>query len=136
MYGNTRLLPAVLGVAGLAFATLAPVGVSSASAAAVCQLDVRSSKVLNLQDGNGNDEIFFKLGGQSTPVRQYALNQRRSNIGVVAFQNSIDIKVFERDGANVTRVGTINNVPCQNTPTQTDDLSGSGAIYRVRWSVS
>ena len=136
MYESKRLIPAVLGVAGLGFAALAPLGATSASAAAVCQLDVRSNKVLNLQDRNGNDEIFFKLGGRSTPVLGYVLNQRRSNIGVEAFQNSIDIKVFERDGANVTRVGTINNVPCQNTPTQTDDVSGSGAIYRVKWRVS
>ena len=36
----------------------------------------------------------------------------------------------------MTRVGTINNIPCVNNPGKLTDLSGAGAIYRVVWSVA
>ena len=138
MYTAKKLIPATIGVAGVALAaSVVAMGSAPASAAATCQLSVNSNKVLNLQDGNPpNDEIFFKLGTNNTPVRQYALNQKRFNIGTEAFQGTIDLKVFERDGNNVTRVGTINNIPCSNNPGQLTDLSGAGAIYRVAWSVA
>ena len=137
MHTTKKLIPATIGVAGVALATsMMGMGSAPASAAATCQLSVDSNKVLNLQDGNGNDEIFFKLGNSKTPVLQYVLNQRRLNLGTEAFQGTIDLKVFERDGNNVTRVGTINNIPCSNNPGQLTDLSGAGAIYRVAWSVA
>ena len=137
MNARTKLVPSVLGAAGVALASLAAAGGGvPASAAATCQLTVHSNKVLNLQDRDNDDEIFFRLGGTTTPVRQYALGTRRANIGCEVFQNSIDVKVFERDGANLTRVGVIANVPCQNNPGEITDLAGSGAVYRVRWSVS
>lgn len=139
MYTTKRLIPATIGVAGVALATsMVAMGSTPASAAATCQLKVDSNKVLNLQDVNGNnkDEIFFKLGSSNTPLRQYSLNQRRVNLGSETFQGNIDLKVFERDGNNVTRVGTINNIPCSNEPGELTDLSGAGAIYRVAWSVA
>ncbi len=134
MYTSIKLVPAAVGVAGVALAAVA-MGGASASAVATCQLNVDSLKVLNLEDGDGNDEVFAKLGNNRTPVRQYALNQKRFNIGSETFQGTIDLKVFERDANNVTRVGTINNIPCSNNAGTLTDLSGSGAIYRVAWSV-
>ena len=132
----TKLVPAAIGVSGLALASLATVGSAPASAVPTCQLTVHSNKVLNLQDAQGNDEIFFKLGAQQTPTRSYALNQRRNNIGSETFQGSINVRVFERDNNNnLTRVGTL-SVPCANNPGQLDDVSGAGAIYRVHWSVA
>ncbi len=136
MYGTKQAISSAIGVTGLALATLGTMGTAPASAAATCQLSVDSVKVLNLQDGDGDDEIFLKLGSQKTPRLSYVLGQKRNNIGTEAFQNSIDVKVFERDGANITRVGTINNVPCVNNPGQITDLAGSGAVYRLRWSVA
>ncbi len=131
----TRLVPATIGLAGLALASLATAGVSPASATATCELTVHSNKVLELQDNDDNDEIFFRLGGEKTPLRQYAEGQKRTNIGSEFFQNTIDLKVFERDGNNVTLVGAINNIPCENVPGDNEDLAGAGAVYRVRWSV-
>ena len=72
----------------------------------------------------------------STPIRQYVLGQRRVNIGSEVFQGSINVKVFERDGANFTRVGAHRQRPLQNNPGELTDVAGSGAVYRVRWSVS
>jgi hypothetical protein len=135
MHTSTKLFPAVIGVAGVALAAVAMAG-APASAVPTCQLSVDSNKVLNLQDRNGDDEIFFKLGNSRTQVRQYVLNQKRFNLGSETFQGTIDLKVFERDGNNVTRVGTINNIPCSNNPGELTDLSGAGAIYRVAWSVA
>jgi hypothetical protein len=131
----TKLVPAAIGVSGLALASLATVGSAPASAVPTCQLTVHSNKVLNLQDAQGNDEIFFKLGANQTPTRSYALNQTRNNIGSETFQGSIDVRVFERDSNNLTRVGTF-TVPCANEPGELDDVSGAGAIYRVHWSVA
>jgi hypothetical protein len=136
MYTTKKMIPAAIGVAGLAFASMVAAGNAPASATATCQLSVDSIKVLNLQDGNGNDEVFAKLGTQRTPVLQYVLNQKRNNIGTEVFQGSIDLKVFEKDPNNLTRVGTINNIPCSNNPGQITDLSGAGAVYRVVWSVA
>jgi len=138
MYARKHLISTVVGaagVAGLALSALAPV-TAAAAAVPTCQLTVHSNKVLNLEDNGPDDEIFFKLGNSRTPVRQYALNQRRFNIGSETFQGTIDLKVFERDGANLTRVGTVNNIPCANTTPQVDDLTDGDGIYRVRWSVS
>ncbi len=136
MNTRTKLASSALGVTGLALASLAAGGGVPASASATCEVTVHSNKVLNLEDRDNTDEIFFKLGARNTPIRQYALNQRRVNIGSEVFQNSIDVKVFERDGANLTQVGVLNNVPCQNNPGELTDVAGSGAVYRVRWSVS
>ena len=135
MYTSTKLVPAAISVAGIALAAVA-MGGAPASAVATCQLSVDSNKVLNLQDRDGADEVFFKLGNSRTQVRQYTLNQKRFNLGSETFQGTIDLKVFERDGNNVTRVGTINNIPCSNNPGTLTDLSGAGAIYRVAWSVA
>lgn len=131
----TRLVPATIGLAGLALTSLVTAGAAPASATPTCELTVHSNKVLELQDNDGTDEIYFKLGNDKTPVRQYAEGQKRNNIGSEFFQNSIDVKVFERDGNNVTLVGTINNIPCENDPGETEDVAGAGALYRVRWSV-
>lgn len=138
MYARKHLISSAagaVGVAGLALGAVAPVA-GAAAAVPTCQLTVHSNKVLNLEDNGATDEVFFKLANSRTPVRQYALNQRRRNIGSETFQGTIDLKVFERDGANLTRVGTINNIPCVNTTPQVDDLTDGDGIYRVRWSVS
>jgi hypothetical protein len=131
----TKLVPAAIGVSGLALVSLTAVGSAPASAAATCQLTVHSNKVLNLEEDNGTDSIFFKLGSSKTPTLTYALGDKRVNIGSTTFQNSIDLRVFEKDGNVRTRVDTVNNIPCQNTPVQVDDLTDGDAIYRVRWSV-
>jgi hypothetical protein len=131
----TKLVPAAIGVTGLALASLAAVGSAPASAAATCQLKVNSNKVLNLEDDNGTDRIYFKLGSSRTPTLTYALGDKVSNIGSETFQGSIDLKVFEREGNVRTLVDRVNNIPCQNTPVQVDDLTDGDAIYRVRWSV-
>lgn len=136
MYTTKKLIPATIGVAGLALTSLVALGGAPASAVATCQLSVNSIKVLNLQDNNANDEVFAKLGNSKTPVLSYALNQRRTNIGTETFQGSIDLKVFEKDANNVTRVGSINNIPCVNNPGTLTDLAGGGGIYRVVWSVA
>ena len=136
MYASKKMVPAAVGVAGLALASLGTVGSGPAAAAATCELSVDSNKVLNLQDNGANDEIFFKLGSHRTPVVQYGLGDKVTNIGTEVFQGSIDLRVFERDANNITLVGTLNNIPCQNEPGELDDLSGAGAIYRVKWSVS
>jgi len=135
MYTSRKLIPATIGVAGVALAAVA-MGSTSASAVPTCQLSVDSNKVLDLQDGGNRDEIFFKLGNDKTSVLQYQLGTKRFNLGTKAFQGTIDLKVFEKDGNNVTRVGTINNIPCSNEPGELTDLSGAGAIYRVAWSVA
>jgi hypothetical protein len=115
MYTSTKLVPAAIGVAGVARAAVAMVG-APASAVPTCQLSVDSLKVLNLQDGDGDDEINAKLGTNRTPVRQYVLNQKRFNLGSETFQGTIDLKVFERDGNNVTRVGRSTTSPAPTTP--------------------
>jgi hypothetical protein len=135
MYATKKMVPAAVGVAGLTLASLGTVGSGPANAAATCQLSVDSNRVLNLQDRGTNDEIFFKLGSNRTPVVQYNLGDKVNNIGTEVFQGSIDLKVFERDPNNLTLVGTLNNIPCQNEPGELDDVSGAGALYRVRWSV-
>ncbi len=129
-----RLTTTALGLSGLLLAS-GGVTASPASAAATCELTVTSNKVLDLQDRDGDDEIFFKLGGQKTPVRVYAQGQKRVNIGSKFFQSSIDVKIFERDGNNLTLVGSINNIPCENDPGEHAEVSGAGALYSVRWSV-
>jgi len=129
------MVPAAVGVAGMAIASIGAVGSGPAAAAATCELSVDSNKVLNLQDSGNHDEIFFKLGGNPTPLLQYGLGDKVNNIGAETFQGSIDVKVFERDRNNVTLVGTLNNIPCQNEPGEVEDVSGAGAIYRVKWSV-
>lgn len=135
MNTTAQLIAAGIGLSGLTFAT-GGVSASPASAtSATCHLTVTSNKVLDLQDRDGDDEIFFKLGGQKTPVRVYAQGQKRVNIGSKFFQNSIDVKIFERDGNNLTLVGSINNIPCQNEPGEHEEVSGAGALYSVRWSV-
>jgi hypothetical protein len=135
MYATKKMVPAAVGVAGLTLASLGAVGSGPANAAATCQLSVDSNRVLNLQDRGINDEIFFKLGSNKTPVVQYNLGDKVNNIGTEVFQGSIDLKVFERDANNLTLVGTLNNIPCENEPGELDDVSGAGALYRVRWSV-
>ena len=91
--------------------------------------------MLNLQDANGRRGLR-QAGENKTPVLSYALNTKRNNIGTEMFQGSIDLKVFEKDANNVTRVGSINNIPCVNNPGQITDLGGGGGIYRVVWSVA
>jgi len=133
----TRLITSGVGLTGLVLTSLAAFGVAPAMATTTCELTVQSNKVLDLQDNDAGqkDEIFFKLAGENTPLRQYAEGQKRNNIGSKFFQNSIDVRVFERDGNNITLVGTLNNIPCANEPGELDDVSGAGALYRVRWSV-
>lgn len=131
----TKLVPAAVGVSGLVLVSLAAVGSAPASAAATCQLNVQSNKAVNLEEDNGTDSVFFKLGTTRTPTLNYALGDKQLNIGTETFQNSIDLRVFEKDGNVRTRVGAINNIPCQNTPLQVTDVSDGDAIYRVRWSV-
>jgi hypothetical protein len=138
MNAITRLVPSALGLTGLALTSLAAYAVAPASATPSCELTVHSNKVLELNDNDagGKDEIFFKLGGEETAVRQYAEGQKRNNIGSKVFQNTIDVKVFERDASNVTLVGTLNNIPCQNETGEVEDINGPGdTLYRVRWSV-
>lgn len=104
MYATKKMVPAAVGVAGLALASFGAVGSgpAAAAAAATCELSVDSNKVLNLQDNGVNDEIFFKLGSHRTPVVQYGLGDKVTNIGTEVFQGSIDLKVFERDANNST----------------------------------
>lgn len=139
MNATARLIPSTISLMGLALASFAAPGTATAAVAAAgastCELTVHSNKVLELQDNDGDDEIYFKLGREKTAIRVYAEGQKRRNIGSVFFQGSIDVKVFERDGNNVTLVDKINNIPCQNEPGELDDLSGAGALYRVLWSV-
>jgi hypothetical protein len=136
---TTRIMSSAIGLASLAMATGGVLaGVSSEASAATtatCKLTVHSNKVLDLQDNDGDDEIFFKLGGDKTPLKVYAQGQKRRHIGSKFFQNSIDVKVFERDGNNITLVGTLANIPCQNEPGDQAEVSGAGALYSVRWSV-
>ncbi|HEY7043341.1 MAG TPA: hypothetical protein VH419_06710 [Nocardioidaceae bacterium] len=131
----TKMVPAAIGISGLALASLAAVGSAPASAAATCQLTVHSNKVLNLEEDNGTDSIFFKLGNNRTPTLNYALGDKQVNIGSETFQGSIDLKVFEKNGNQRTLVDRLNNIPCQNSPVQVDDATDGDAIYRVRWSV-
>ena len=58
----TKLVPAAVGVSGLVLVSLAAVGSAPASAAATCQLNVQSNKAVNLEEDNGTDSVFFKLG--------------------------------------------------------------------------
>ncbi len=135
---TTRIIPSVIGLSGLMLASLGVAGGASGAAAAApatCELTVHSNKALELQDNDGTDELYFKLGSEKTPLRVYSEGQKRRNIGSEFFQNSIDVKVFERDGNNVTLVGTLNNIPCQNEPGEQDDVAGAGALNRIRWSV-
>jgi len=136
MYTTKKMIPATIGVAGLALTSMVAMGSAPAQAVPTCQLSVDSIKVLNLQDPSGADEVFAKLGTNKTPVLSYALNTKRNNIGTEVFQGSIDLRVFEKDANNVTRVGSINNIPCVNNPGQITDLSGGGGLYRVVWSVA
>jgi hypothetical protein len=104
-------------------------------AAATCQLDVRSLKALDLNDNVGVDEVLLRLGGSNTPVQTYALNQKRTNLGVKAFQGSIDVDIVEKDNGQTTTIGSVNNILCQNKPLTTKDRSGFGAIYRIAYAV-
>ncbi len=139
MNATARIIPSAISLVGLALASLGASGTATAAVAAAatptCELTLHSNKVLELQDNDGDDEIYFKLGREKTAIRVYAEGQKRRHIGSEFFQGTIDVKVFERDGNNVTLVDKINNIPCQNEPGELEELSGAGALYSVRWSV-
>ncbi|MFN8192708.1 MAG: hypothetical protein U0R80_00325 [Nocardioidaceae bacterium] len=140
MSATTRTISSALGLSALllgsgGLTTGASASAAAAAAVPTCELTVHSNKVLELQDNDGDDEIYFKLGAEKTPTRVYAEGQKRRNIGSEFFQGSIDVKIFERDGNNLTLVGTLSNIPCENEPGDQEDVAGAGALYTVRWSV-
>ena len=136
MHAHRSLLTTLSATGVAVVASLASVGAAQpASAAATCQLDVRSLKALNLNDNDGADEVRLRLGGDKTPVRTYVLNQKRFNLGTTAFQGTIDVDIVERDNGQTTTIGSVNNIKCKNKPLTTKDRSGFGAIYRVAYSV-
>lgn len=134
MYRTARLATSAIGIAGLAFATLGVTGTGAASAKVnTCRLTVNSVQALELQDNDGRDESFLKLGGTATANKTYTDNQTRHNIGDKDFQGSVGVKVFERDTNNLTLIDSA-SIPCANDSGQSD-VSGAGAIYRVTWNV-
>ena len=134
---NGHRLTTILSATGLALGTaVVSLGAAQpATAAATCQLDVRSLKALDLNDNVGVDEVLLRLGGSNTPVQTYALNQKRTNLGTKAFQGTIDVDIVEKDNGQTTTIGSVNNIQCKNTPLTTKDRRGFGAIYRVAFSV-
>ena len=88
MYATKKMIPATIGVAGLALTSLVAMGSAPASAVPTCQLSVDSIKVLNLQDNNANDEIFAKLGRTRPRCSSTGLTTKRFNIGTEAFQGT------------------------------------------------
>ena len=134
---NGHRVTTILSATGLALgAAVVSLGAAQpATAAATCQLDVRSLKALDLNDNVGVDEVLLRLGGSSTPVQTYALNQKRTNLGTKAFQGTIDVDIVEKDNGQTTTIGSVNNILCQNKPLTTKDRSGFGAIYRIAYAV-
>ncbi len=140
MNAHRTLTTSTLGATGLALAGLLSVGAavgaaSPASAAATCQLDVRSLKALDLNDNDGADEVLLRLAGDRTPVQTYVVTQKRFNLGTKVFQGSIDLDIVEKDNGQTTTIGSVDNIQCQNRPLTTRDRSGFGAIYRVAYTV-
>jgi hypothetical protein len=133
---TTRKAFGFLAAAGLA---LAGVGAASGAASAtenndVCRLTVHSVKAQDLSENNG-DETFLRLGDTTTPVRNYADNQKRNNIGSDDFVGSERVRVIEDDpgAGNDDPIGQF-TLPCESDTGETL-LTGSNSIYKVRWSV-
>ena len=93
--------------------------------------------MLNLQDANGHDEVFAKLGTHKTPVLSVRAQPKRNNIGTEVFQGSIDLKVFEKD-AEQRDPGRDRSTtsPAPTTPARSPISTAAVAVYRVVWSVA
>jgi hypothetical protein len=135
MYGITRLALPVLGVTGLVFATLGPLGSSAAVASQpTCRFTLNSVKALDLNDNDGQDETTVKLGDTNTGEKTYTDNQIRRQFANDDFQGTERVRITERDAANVTLLGSA-NIPCANASASTDVSGPGGAIYRLKWNV-
>ena len=97
MYATKKLIPATIGVAGLALASMAAVGSAPASAVRHLSAQRRLDQGAQPSGRKRQRRDLRQAGTAATPVLQYVLNQKRNNIGTEVFQGTIDLKVFERD---------------------------------------
>ena len=143
---NTRKIARTAGIgSGLAAFALVPLlGAAAGSAQAAgavqsCTIKIVSVKALDLQeDGQGQDEVFLRLGDSSTTQRTYFEGQKRNTLGDGndPFVGREKVRLVENDGPGNNDVLDTARIACAAaSATSTLSDSGGDAIYQVRWLV-
>ena len=110
---------------------------ASAQASTVCNFEVRSLTSKELQDGNGEDEIRFKLGDDTYGTWTFWDDWTRNDslgypdedyIGTVAFT------LYEMDGVFRQTIDS-DTVGC-SVGDHVMDLTGNGAIYKLSYRIT
>lgn len=150
MKNRTKIIRPTV-AAGLATAAMVPVlGMAAGPAQAAqppetaralqsCTIKIVSVKALDLQeDGQGQDEVFLRLGDSRTTQRTYLEGQKRNTLGDGddVFVGRERVRLVESDGPgnnDVIDSGRINCAAASRTTTLSD--SAGDAIYKVKWLV-
>ena len=142
---NTRKITRPAVGAGLAAAALVPaLGMAAAPAQAAqavqsCTIKIVSVKALDLQeDGQGQDEVFLRLGDSRTTQRTYFEGQKRNTLGDGddVFVNRERVRLVENDGPGNNDVIDSARIDCAAASATTTLSDNAGdAIYKVSWLV-
>ena len=140
---NTRKIARTAGTgAGIAAAALVPLmGATAASAQATqsCTIKIVSIKALDLQeDGQGQDEVFLRLGDSSTTQRNYFEGQKRNTLGDGddVFVDRERVRLVENDGPGNNDVLDSAWIDCAaDSDVSTLADPNGDAIYKVSWLV-
>lgn len=118
-------------------ATLLITAPAQAQANSLCNFEVRSLTAWELQDGDGDDEIKFRLGDDTYGKFTFWDNWTRNNsLGFPDedYHTTITFTLYEYDGVLRTTIDS-DTVGCV-VGTHTMDLSGAGAIYELEYRVT
>jgi hypothetical protein len=123
----------------LAMAVLVPLGATAGPAEAAvksCTIRIVSVKALDLQeDGQGQDEVFLRLGDSRTTQRNYFEGQLRNTLGDGSdvFVNQENVRLVENDGPGNNDVLASRTIGCAAASVTRTVADASGdAIYRIR----
>jgi hypothetical protein len=143
---NTRKIARTAGIGGglAAFALVPLLGAAAGSAQAAgavqsCTIKIVSIQALDLQeDGQGQDEVFLRLGDSSTTQRTYFEGQKRNALfdGSDVYVTSEKVRLVENDGPGNNDVLDSTRIQCAaaSATSTLSDASGD-AIYKVSWLV-
>ena len=104
-----------------------------------CTIKIVSVKALDLQeDGQGQDEMFLRLGDSRTTQRTYFEGQKRNTLGDGddVFVNRERVRLVENDGPGNNDVIDSARIDCAAASATTTLSDNAGdAIYKVSWLV-
>jgi hypothetical protein len=129
------LLTAATGLVG--GLTMLGTATAEAQTSSLCNFEVRSLTAWELQDGNGDDEIGFRLGDDTYGKWTFWDNWTRNNsLGYPDedYSGTVTFSLYEYDGVLRTTIDS-DTVAC-TVGTHTMDLSGHGAIYELEYRVT